>query len=343
MSSYGSAKSQGLAPRDSTLQVAGDFYAMVGKSAAMRRVYERIERFARSPVPILILGETGVGKDVAAQAIRQIMGPERPFLAVNCAAIPNSLIESELFGHEQGAFTGASRRHAGILAQANGGILFLDEVAELPLHTQTKLLRVIESGEYRTVGGERTLRSQFRIIAATNCDLDTLVAEKRFRLDLFHRLGAARVVIPPVRDRREDIPALAEHFLLSYRTTNGGMGPIRLSSRALELLNNGTWVGNLREFRNVIEAAASAARGDTIEEIHIAEFIRLSEFEISPDQPLPKLGEAARRAEQQLIREALRRTGGDRDRAAVLLGVSATTLYRRMVAPGRSCEDRSGE
>ena len=321
-------------PLLSTLHAAGDFYGMIGRSASMRKVYERVERFARSSVPVLVLGETGCGKEMAARAIGQIAGADRPFVAVNCASIPETLLESELFGHEQGAFTGATRRHIGLLAQANGGLLFLDELGELPLPTQAKLLRAIETGEYRTVGGERTLHSHFRIVAATNRNLEDLVARNRFRLDLLHRLGAARIVIPSLRERMEDLPELAVEFLRGFRHQNGRGLPVRLSDAALDLLRANCWPGNVRELRNVIEAAAAVSTAESLEALDLCEFLPQNGASVDPgDHPLPTLDEILLRAERLAIEEALRRAGGNRRRAATLLGISEASLYRRIAPP----------
>lgn len=305
-----------------------DFHGMIGRSPAMRAVYDRIERFAALPIPVLVLGETGTGKEMVAQAIRQISGSSRRYVPVNCAAIAKNLFESELFGHEAGAFTGATRRHAGILAQADGGILFLDEIGELPLSTQAKLLRVLESGEYRPVGGDQTRRASFRLIAATNQDLSLLVEQDRFRLDLLHRLGAARIVVPPLRERAEDIQPMAEAFLRRIRESRG-WGPAWLTPDAVALLHAAEWGGNVRELRNVVEAVAAVAPDGCIDAHHIQEFLPAS----APGQAggtLPTLAEALRMAEMSAIQEALKRAGGNRDRAAALLGVSVATLYRRL-------------
>jgi len=321
------------------LKSGADFYGMIGRSRAMRQVFERIERFARSPVPVLILGETGTGKDMAARAIGQIAGPHRPFVALNCAAIPETLIESELFGHERGAFTGAIRRRTGIIAQANGGILFLDEIGELPVHTQAKLLRVIETGEYRPIGGERVLHSRFRVIAATNRDVDQLVARERFRLDLLHRLGAARVVMPMLSEHLEDLPALAEEFLRQFRGGNGGAGPTRLTAGALHILRSADWPGNVRQLRNVIEAAASTVSGEVIEEEHIAEIVQMNLPQARERVAPASLAETLRQTEAMAIRHALQQAGGDWRKAAALLRISRATLYRKLKvlngAPGR--------
>jgi DNA-binding NtrC family response regulator len=312
------------------LTAGADFYGMIGRSPLMRQVFERIERFARSPIPVLILGETGTGKDMAARAIRQIAGPDRPFVALNCAAIPETLIESELFGHERGAFTGAVRQHTGIIAQADGGILFLDEIAELPVHTQAKLLRVVETGEYRRVGGEKILRSDFRLIAATSTNLDERAAQGRFRLDLLYRLGSARLVLPPLRERKEDIDPLAKALLLRYREMNGGAGPSQFSSSARDLLHRCDWPGNVRQLRNVIEASAAITQGATVHAPQLAEFIGRGMADAPEAGLVPRLAEVVRRAEAQAIEQALRAAAGNRSRAADLLGIAEATLYRKL-------------
>jgi len=311
-------------------QAPETLHGMLGRTPAMRSVSYRIERFARLPIPVLILGESGTGKELAARAISRIVGSEKPFVVVSCAAIPPTLIESELFGHERGAFTGAVRRHTGLLAQADGGILFLDEVAELPLHAQAKLLRAIETQEYRLVGGEVTQRSRFRVIAATHRDIDAMVRKGEFRDDLVHRLGAARIVIPPLRERLDDLPLLAERFLCSFREAKGDEGPVRLTRPALELLRRAEWPGNVRQLRNVIEAAAAMAAGNAVEPQHLAEFLVKSDRQTLQDGSVPTLADAVRRAEHETIRRALERAEGDRALAARWLGISLATLYRKV-------------
>jgi DNA-binding NtrC family response regulator len=304
----------------------------VGESLAMRRIQERIERFAPSPVPILILGETGTGKDRCAHAIWERSGREGPWVAVNCAAIPESLIDSELFGHEQGAFTGALRSRAGLVAQADGGILFLDELGELSLPTQAKLLRSIETGEYRPVGSDRVSHSTFRVIAAARPDLDQLVVRQRFRADLLHRLGSVRIHMPPLRERIDDIPRLARAFMAAYRSRNQGRGPQELSDDAVRLLQGGVWPGNVRQLRNVVEAAAASA-GDrlVIEAMDVAEFLPLwTVTDPRPSGDFAPLAERLRWAEEQSILEALDAAEGSRVGAARLLGISEATLYRKL-------------
>lgn len=306
------------------------FHGMIGRSPPMMRLYARIERFARSPIPILILGETGTGKEMVAEAIRRIAGPERPYVALNCAAVPRSLLESELFGHEAGAFTGAVRRHAGVLSQVNGGILFLDEVGELPPSMQAKLLRAIDTGEFRAVGGDRTLRSTFRVIAATNRNLRERISQRRFRLDLYHRLGTARIVVPPLNERKEDIAELAEAFLRATRRANADPVPTRISPCAVAMLQQCDWDGNVRELRNVISAASALTESDVLDVCHLAEFVTPTDGAASRKGGMPSLADSVRQAEDRAIAEALRRTQGDREGAARLLGVSAATLYRRI-------------
>jgi len=305
-----------------------DFYGMIGKSVAMREVYERIERFAVLSIPVLVLGETGTGKEMVSQAIRHIYGADRPYVPVNCAAIPKSLFESELFGHEPGAFTGASRRHPGILAQVEGGTLFLDEIGELPLSTQAKLLRVLESGEYRPLGGEETRRANFRLIAATNQDLTSQVERNLFRLDLLHRLGAARIVVPPLRERVEDVQALADDFLRRIHEVRG-QGPTTLTREAAALLCSVEWRGNVRELKNVVEAVAAVVKGRRVQVHHLREFLPEGRGG-GPGAAFPTLAEILRTTEREAIQEALRRSEGSRERAAALLGVSVATLYRRL-------------
>lgn len=312
---------------------AGDFHGLVGRSPAMQRVYRLIERFGPAPLPIVLLGETGTGKEMAARAIRQLHGARKPFVAVNCAALPEGLVESELFGHVRGAFTGAVASHSGILAEARGGILFLDEVAELPLSSQAKLLDVLETGEFRPVGANRVTRSQFRLVVATNRDLGHLTRRGLFREDLFHRLGAVRIVLPPLRERFEDLPRLAEAFVSRVRQETGG-GPRRVAPTALRLLAMAEWPGNVRQLKNVIEAAACGSTTENLEAADLAEFLSIDGSLLSPPDSLATHAEVVRPAEwsENEIEQALKRAGGNRSQAARLLGISRATLYRRLAA-----------
>jgi len=310
---------------------------LIGKSSVMQRVREQISSIARSPVPVLILGETGTGKELCAEAIA-CLSERTPFVPVNCAAFPDGLAESELFGHERGAFTGAVRSHTGVIALADKGVLFLDELAELPSAVQAKLLRTLESGEYRPLGSTKTLRSDFRILAATSGDLDRVIASGRLRMDLLHRLGAARVPLPALRERLEDIPLVVNEFLRRYleRATSG---PARVSNEACAVLMQHDWPGNLRQLRNVVEAAAAVATPeDEIGMMHVMQFLPPVAREENAGDVLPTLAEARARAELRLILEAITRAGGNRGRAAKLLRISEATLYRKL-GRGRS-QDR---
>ncbi|MGH7334189.1 MAG: sigma-54 interaction domain-containing protein [Candidatus Rokuibacteriota bacterium] len=302
---------------------------LTGRSAAIQQVRDQIQRIARSPVPVLILGETGTGKELCAEAIALASG-RTPFVPVNCAALPEGLVESELFGHERGAFTGAVRSHAGMIALAHGGILFLDELAELPSPVQAKLLRTLESGEYRRVGSTKTLQSDFRILAATSGDLERVIASGRLRADLLHRLGAVRVCLPALRQRLEDIPLYAEEFLRRY-LERCDAGPSRISPEACALLMQHDWPGNLRQLRNVVEASAAVAGSDdVIEMLHVVQFLIPSAKDAAASEAVPSLAEVRARAEMRAILEALRRAGGNRERAAKLLRISEATLYRKL-------------
>jgi len=300
---------------------------MVGTSPAMLRVFEEIRRLAASPVPVLILGETGTGKELAARAIWRLAGSRKRFIPVNCGAIHTNLIESELFGHERGAFTGASGRRVGLLAEANGGVLFLDEVAELPVQAQVKLLRVLDTGEYRALGGNRLEHSSLRLLAATHRDLEARVARGAFREDLLYRFGAARLEMPALRQRPSDIPALASWFLNNTEIRH----TTHLSEKAVRLLCRSRWPGNVRQLKYVIETAAALAGSGPIDAAHIESLIPAEEREeITDSDPRLKLTDAIEDAQARAIRVALAEVGGNRKAAAELLGISPRTLYRRL-------------
>jgi two-component system, NtrC family, response regulator AtoC len=302
---------------------------LIGKSAVMQRVREQLARFARSPVPVLIVGETGTGKELCAAAIAQLSG-RQPYVPVNCATFPDGLAESELFGHERGAFTGAVRTHTGVVALADGGVLFLDELSELPLAMQAKLLRTLESGEYRRVGSNHSLRSDFRILAATSGDLEQAIAKGRLRPDLLHRLGAVRVALPPLRQRLEDIPLLAEDFLRRYRQ-RCEICPLRIAPEACAALMQSEWPGNVRQLRNVIEGASAVASNEEIIRLpHVLQFVVPLASGPTGADGIPSLAQARKIAERRAILEALGQVGGNRERAAKLLRISQATLYRKL-------------
>lgn len=297
----------------------------------MREVQDRVRCFADSPVSLLILGETGTGKDVCAHAVWELSGAGRPFVALNCAALPMDLVESELFGHVRGAFTGAVQARDGLMARADGGILFLDELAELPMQAQAKLLRAVESGEYRPVGSDHEKRTEIRVLAASSRNLDRLSTQCRFRPELLHRLGAVRIVLPPLRDRLEDLELLAYEFLDRFRARSPCPAPDGLTAAALEVMARAPWPGNVRQLRNVVEAAAATARDSpTIHEDHVLPFLPAGGSEPTMARSFPTLAEAVERAEVDAILEALRRAGGRREKAARLLAVSEATFYRKL-------------
>lgn len=288
-------------PADGTVDIplsASDrFYELVGRSLAMRQIFAQLEKIAASDVTVLITGETGTGKELVARAIHQASRRANgPLIVQDCSALPTHLVESILFGHERGSFTGATERHIGSFERASGGTLFLDEIGELPLDQQAKLLRVLERKEIRRVGGERTIPVDVRIVAATHRDLRTMVSQGTFREDLYYRLGVVTVELPPLRARREDIPLLAQTLLSQFCQRNPELGTRVFTPEALERLAALPWPGNVRELRNVVERAASLADGP---EITVADLLPAS-VERTPPAGLPAL--STRAAEAVLAR-----------------------------------------
>ena len=326
----------------------GEGLPLIGRSQPMQDVYRMITRVLRNDLTVLILGESGTGKELVAEAIHQL-GARRagPFVAVNTAAIPRELIESELFGHEKGAFTGASQRNIGKFEQAGGGTLFLDEIGDMPPEAQTRLLRALQSGRIRRVGGEQEIAIDVRIIAATNRDLEPMIAAGTFREDLFYRLNVVPIQLPPLRDRTGDIEPLARHFL--RRAVKEGLPPRRLSTAAADLLARQPWRGNVRELRNFMFRAALLAREEEIDTATVEMLLNSAAVEsvVLPggdietaiaawlvDAGLPD-GDLYHRAlavlEKPLFAHALARTGGNQLRAAHLLGINRNTLRKRLV------------
>jgi two-component system nitrogen regulation response regulator GlnG len=321
---------------------------LVGRSAAMQTVYRMITRVLRNDLTVLVLGESGTGKELVAEAIHQLGHRKAgPFVAVNTAAIPAELIESELFGHEKGAFTGAVARHAGKFEQAGGGTLFLDEIGDMPLDAQTRLLRALQSGKIRRVGGREEVAVDVRIIAATNRDLEPMIAAGTFREDLFYRLNVVPIMLPPLRERSDDIPALARHFL--QLAAGEGLPRHTLSDDAAFLLANQPWRGNVRELRNFLFRLALLAREDRIEAEAIAPLLVQSvarpdgegaslgigpavEHWLAVERPAPGqvYDEALAAFERPLFQAALRETQGNQLRAAQLLGINRNTLRKRL-------------
>jgi two-component system, NtrC family, response regulator HydG len=302
---------------------------MIGASPAFRRMLTLVEQVADSSATILIQGESGAGKELVARTIHERSGRRNgPFVAVNCAALPETLLESELFGYEKGAFTGAAGRKEGRFELANGGTLFLDEVADLSLVTQPKILRVLQEGEYERLGGTRTLQVDVRIVAATNQDLSDMVKEKRFREDLYYRLNVITVRVPPLRERHEDIRVLAQHYLRVYAAKNGRKLE-GFSNEALERLESYAWPGNVRELENLIERTVLLARKDRIDAEDLPE--EVAGVKRPPrDAILELVGTPLADIEQRLLDETLRITGGNKTQAAKLLGIDVRTVARKL-------------
>ncbi|HRC54819.1 MAG TPA: sigma-54 dependent transcriptional regulator [Kofleriaceae bacterium] len=300
------------------------FEGIVGGSAPIRKLFELIQRVAATEATVLITGDSGTGKELVARALHaQSKVAEREFLALNMAALPREMIEAQLFGHEKGAFTGADRRREGLLRTVRGGTVFLDEVGEMPLAAQAKLLRAIEAREILPVGAERPEKAEFRLLAATNRDLEGEVREGRFRQDLFFRLNVFRVTVPALRDRRDDIPELISHFVELQCRRQGHRRPV-VSNQAMKLLMSYPWPGNVRELSNVIERAIILCDGDTIDVDHLP-------AELVAHDGIPTgLRAAVEDFERKHIAWVLRAAGGNRDRTAEMLEIDAATLYRRL-------------
>ncbi|HEY8503660.1 MAG TPA: sigma-54 dependent transcriptional regulator [Gemmataceae bacterium] len=298
-------------------------YRLVGSGAAIRRVVEMIRKVAPSPATVLVRGPSGTGKELVARALHyNSPRREQPLVTINCAALQETLLESELFGHEKGAFTGAAAAKPGLVEIAEGGTLFIDEIGEMAPGLQAKLLRVLEGGHYRRVGGTRELRADVRVVAATNRSLEDEIKAGRFREDLFYRLNVVTIDVPALRDRREDIPELAEHFLATRP-----VGPLRrrLSPEALEALVRYDWPGNVRELANVIERAQILAEGEVITPDDLPEAIAEG---APPSEPGGADPQHLREVERRHVQEVLRREKGNKVHAARALGISRRALYR---------------
>ncbi|HYP78198.1 MAG TPA: sigma-54 dependent transcriptional regulator [Polyangiaceae bacterium] len=301
---------------------------IVGQSPALRRVLDVATQAAPSSATVLILGESGTGKELIARYIHSKSGRANgPFVAVNCAAIPESILEAELFGHERGAFTGAIAKREGRFARARGGTLFLDEIGELSPAVQVKILRVLQEGEYEPVGGH-TVKADARIVAATNRDLVSEVEAGRFREDLYYRLNVISVTAPPLRARREDIPLLVDHFLGVYCTKNG-RARLTVPSEVLHKLMDYSWPGNVRELENVIERAAVLCRSDLLGLSDLPDAVASAAPRL-PSELTFSIGTPLSEVEQRMIRDTLSHTGGDKSLAAQLLGISTRTIYRKL-------------
>ncbi len=309
------------------------FEGLVGNSASMREIYSVMRRVAPTNATVLILGETGTGKELVAKAIHQNSPRKvRPFVALNCAALSRDILESELFGHEKGAFTGAVAAREGLFEYADGGTLFLDEVADMPMETQVKLLRVLEDGDIRRVGSNESIQVDVRVIAATNRDIGPAVDDGRFRHDLYYRLKVVTLKLPPLRERPEDIPMLLDHFLREFREQYQKPA-LQISPDTRRVLVRYTWPGNVRELRNCVENMVVMSTKDTLEIADIPDHIHA----VPADRTRP-VGVVAPMslvaAEEQLIRDTIDLTRGNRVEAAKLLGIGERTLYRKLRALG---------
>ena len=297
----------------------------VGKTAAIRELLELVGRVAATDSTVLIRGESGVGKELIARAVhRQSPRMKQPFVVVDCASLHENLLQSELFGHEKGAYTGAIRLKHGLFEVADRGTIFLDEIGEVSPALQVKLLRVLETGVFRRVGGTADVKVDVRVIAATNRPLESMLKDGTFREDLYYRLNVFSISIPPLRDRREDIPPLVQHFI-----RNSSIAPKRaagVSPEALEVLRRYTWPGNARELENVIERALILCDSGMILPEHLPIGVRLAPTHTDENGPRPTLAEAERRYIQQVLEES----SGHRKRAAQILGISERNLYRKL-------------
>jgi DNA-binding NtrC family response regulator len=303
---------------------------MVGQSAAMRNIFAMLRQVAPTTAPVLITGESGTGKELVARAIHSLSKRSgEPFVAVNCAALPETLIESELFGHEKGSFTGAVERRIGCLEMAECGTLFLDEIAEMPVAMQAKLLRVLEDFKYRRIGGKQELKADVRILAATNRDPQKAIAQGKLREDLFYRLGVFHIELPPLRERLEDIPFLAA-ALIERLNLKHGTKIVDLDPSAVAQLKLRPWEGNVREFRNALERAVILAGEGTLTAEDFKALPRPT-ARSSGDSGLDLcVGMTIDETEQALIRATLVHTGNNKTRAANVLGISARTLHAKL-------------
>jgi two-component system, NtrC family, response regulator HydG len=331
---------------------SGRFQKLVGQAPSMLRLYRLIEQIAPSSAPVLITGESGTGKEVVARAIHNLSPRAATrFVAISCASIPESLLEDEFLGHEKGAFTSASSTRAGVFELAHQGTIFLDEIAEIPVGLQSKLLRVLEDGRVRRVGGEREIPIDVRVLAATNAHLDERLAEGTFREDLYFRLNVFNLHLPPLRDRTPDIPILAQSFLEEYATENG-KPVVGFSSEAMEEMRRHAWPGNVRELRNAVQRAVILCPGAEVRPVDLPPAVRAGSGarpgQYRPGDPFPAVrpafgstpredgsirvavGTPLEEVERVVILRTLEECGDNKTRAAALLGISAKTLHSKL-------------
>jgi two-component system, NtrC family, response regulator HydG len=323
-------KAKRLSARAENEAGLGDF---VGSSRPMREIFELIESVAARDVAVMITGESGTGKELVARCIHRMSRREgKPFIAVNAAALPESLIESELFGHERGAFTGAVGVRQGCFEQANGGTLFIDEIAEMPVSLQPKLLRVLADGRVRRLGGHQEFEFDVRVIAATNQDPAKAIEDGKLRDDLYYRLNVVPMLLPPLRDRREDIPLLVQHFISEFNKKHE-LNIEGATDEAMALLRTYPWPGNVRELRNIIERSVVLTKGEWVEENNLPPYIRNPE--LRSDKLVFSVGETTvADAERELILKTLEHAGQNKAEAARQLGVDVKTIYNKLKSYG---------
>jgi DNA-binding NtrC family response regulator len=318
------------------LRRMGRFGLMLGNSTAMQEVYDQISRVAPTAASVLLVGESGTGKELAAQTVHELsLRRKHPFVAVNCGAISPNLIESEMFGHERGSFTGADRQHKGYFERANGGTLFLDEITEMPIELQVKLLRVLETGVFMRVGTTKEIETDVRLVAATNRDPEEAVLDGKLRLDLYHRLNVFPLHLPPLRDRGKDVELLAQGFLddLNQRYTTNKTFP----AESKDGLAAYSWPGNVRELKNYVQRAYIMAGAESINTAAVPLQISLSKPSPGTSVTIP-FGTSLAEADKQLILATLEQCGGVKTRAAEILGISLKPLYNRLVESGDSAK-----
>jgi DNA-binding NtrC family response regulator len=295
---------------------------LVWKSAVMQQVMAKVERVAASETRVCILGETGTGKELVARTLHEKSSRRSgPFVTLNCAAVPAELIESELFGHEKGAFTGATTRHLGKFEQAHGGTLFLDEIGDMPAIMQAKLLRVLEQKEVERIGGDHSIQIDVRVIVATHRNLDELVRKGEFRQDLYHRIFVFPINLPPLRDRRGDIPLLARFFVSKYNERYSR--DVRLMESGVKAMEEGSWPGNVRQLQHLIERLVILVPNSRIDDEAVRDALEAAD---ARDRSAETLADA----ETEQIRRVLAATSGNKSRAAQILGIERKTLYRKL-------------
>lgn len=319
---------------DARLDDGGGPGGLVGQSRSMRELYRLVELLASSDASGIVTGESGTGKEVVARAVHTLSDRRnKPFIAINAAAIPEGLIESEIFGHEQGAFTGATRSRPGCFELANGGTLFLDEIAEMPMPLQPKLLRILEDGRTRRLGGSKEISFNVRVLAATNRSVSEAVRDGRLREDLFYRLNVFEIAVPPLRERPGDIPLLTRHFVRDF-TKKHQMGVDGVRDSTADMLKAYDWPGNVRELRNVIERAVIVARSGWIESLHLPPYLQALKGGGDPTITLPS-GATLADAERALIMRTLERVSNNKAEAARKLGVDVKTIRNKLKAYGK--------